>query len=387
MQKIAVLEESPSGTVRADRLSHLVLIRVACALRGSTKSEVAGDIAPIASSSPAAQWRLEVEREIAALVDRGLLTVKSQRLQATQAGQKEAARFFGIGGEVPHVWGELRDIRLVAFALGFDQRSPKRLKSLGTLEGLRGAIVESAFKLKIKGVPTPIRLREALAAAALTRAFGEKRMPTGKLGLSAKAGRLLAGQLAREPRDFGTDSRLIAALAAEQVGAATADLQSLRTAALRNFFGGGSAKATPAKRKGAKRALGKSVSPKPEPSETFTIAQDASGTIAAAPAPVPAAGRPDLPGFASEVRRYAASHAQGWCGDRKAYISHVWRNIRERRPEWGLSEIEFKCMLADAHRAGQIALANADLKDKDNIKDVQESAVSFRNAVFHFIRV
>jgi hypothetical protein len=107
-----------------------------------------------------------------------------------------------------------------------------------------------------------------------------------------------------------------------------------------------------------------------------------------APASVPPTlGRPDLPGFASEVRRHAASHAQGWSGDRKAYISHVWRNIREKRPDWGLSEIEFKCMLAEAHRAGQIALANADLKDKDNIKDVQDSAVSYRNAVFHFIRV
>ena len=101
----------------------------------------------------------------------------------------------------------------------------------------------------------------------------------------------------------------------------------------------------------------------------------------------PVAGRPDLPGFASEVRRHAVSQAQGWVGNRKAYISHVWRNIREKRPEWGLSEIEFKCMLAEAHRAGQLALANADLKDKDNIKDVQESAVSYRNAVFHFIRV
>ncbi len=87
------------------------------------------------------------------------------------------------------------------------------------------------------------------------------------------------------------------------------------------------------------------------------------------------------------MRRHAASQARGWSGDRKAYISHVWRNIREKRPDWGLSEIEFKCMLAEAHRAGQLALANADLKDKDNIKDVQDSAVSYRNAVFHFIRV
>ena len=63
--------------------------------------------------------------------------------------------------------------------------------------------------------------------------------------------------------------------------------------------------------------------------------------------------RPDLAGFAQEVRRHAVSRAQGWPGDRKAYISHVWRHIRDKRPDWGLSEIEFKCMLAEAHRAGQ----------------------------------
>ena len=40
------------------------------------------------------------------------------------------------------------------------------------------------------------------------------------------------------------------------------------------------------------------------------------------------------------VRRHAASQAHGWSGDRKAYISHVWRNIRDKRPDWGLSEIE-----------------------------------------------
>jgi hypothetical protein len=98
-------------------------------------------------------------------------------------------------------------------------------------------------------------------------------------------------------------------------------------------------------------------------------------------------GRPDLAGFVQEVRRHAAGQAQGWPGNRRAYISHVWRNIREQRPDWGVSEIEFKCMLAEAHRAGHVVLANADLKDSKNIKDLQDSAVVFKNAVFHFIRV
>jgi hypothetical protein len=109
-----------------------------------------------------------------------------------------------------------------------------------------------------------------------------------------------------------------------------------------------------------------------------------------APAPVALTappGRPDLAGFVAEVRRQAAGQAQGWPGNRRAYISHVWRQLREQRPDWGVSEIEFKCMLAEAHRAGHVALANADLKDSKNIKDLQDSAVVYKNAVFHFIRV
>ena len=33
--------------------------------------------------------------------------------------------------------------------------------------------------------------------------------------------------------------------------------------------------------------------------------------------------------------------------------------VREAQAVWGLSEIEFKCMLAEAHRAGSLALASA----------------------------
>jgi hypothetical protein len=393
VQKTAVLEKPPVGAENADRVRHLVLVRIACALRGAAKTEIAADLAPIATGLPAVKWRAAVDRETAALQAQGLVTAKSARLEATEAGKAQASRFLGTRGDFPRVWSDLRDVRLIAVALGMQREPPKRLKALATLDGLRGAIVESAYGLKIKGAATPSRLREGLAAIALKRAFGDKGTAglAGKLGLSAKAGRLLAAQLSVEPRDFGTDTRLIAALAAEHIGTAAADLGGLRAAVLRKFFGAAPPKAMPDKRKPAKRALGRRAPALVEPTQPSAVAAVKPAPIApvpvVTPAMPPAQGRPDLPGFASEVRRHAASQAQGWSGDRKAYISHVWRNIRDKRPDWGLSEIEFKCMLAEAHRAGQLALANADLKDKDNIKDVQDSAVSYRNAVFHFIRV
>ena len=180
----------------------------------------------------------------------------------------------------------------------------------------------------------------------------------------------MAAQLAQKPRDFGTDSRLVAALAAEHVGAAQSGLGALRLAVLRRYLDGADRPAAPARRPTGKGPL-----------------------AAAAPGRARAArrrrtvGRPDLAGFAQEVRRHAGDKAQGWPGNRKAYISHVWHTVRDRRPEWGLSEIEFKCMLTEAHRAGSLALANADLKDNSSIKDLQDSAVVYKNAVFHFIRV
>ena len=37
--------------------------------------------------------------------------------------------------------------------------------------------------------------------------------------------------------------------------------------------------------------------------------------------------------------------------------------------------------------AGEVLLANADLKDKSNLRDLQDSALIYKNAVFHFVRV
>jgi hypothetical protein len=398
VQNAAILElPNASYAESEDRLRALVLARIACSPQGATKAEAAMDVAAVSGARLAAgQWRKWVEREITVLSASGLLAARQSRVAATPAGIQRTVKFLGVSGDLPRRWGDVRDLRLVALALGMQRESAKRLQMLATPDGLRIAILETSFNLNIKGVPTASRVREALAAAALRRAFGNKTTTelAGKLGLSAKASRLLAAQLSRKPRDFGTDSRLIATLAAECVGASSTDPEAVRLALLRQFFTL-PAKAPPAKKPVAKRSG--VVTPLPvQPAASLPPVQDPQALQPPAvaprvqptiPAPLPAAGRPDLAGFASEVRRLAAAAAHGWSGDRKAYISHIWRNMHGQHPGWNLSEIEFKAMLAEAHRTGQIVLVNADLKDKSNIKDVQDSAVSYRNAVFHLIRV
>ena len=108
------------------------------------------------------------------------------------------------------------------------------------------------------------------------------------------------------------------------------------------------------------------------------------------PPPPPIASpqtRPSLEAFALDILSLAAPVAEGFAGNRKAYISRVWRAVQLARPHWGFSEMEFKAMLADAHRSSRLVLANADLKDERDLRDVHDSAVSYRNAVFHFVRV
>ncbi len=396
MQNAAILElPNASRAEGEDRLRALVLARIACCPQGATKAETATDLATLSGTRLAAgQWRKWVEREITVLTATGLANAKQGRLAATATGLQRTARFLGISGDVPRRWSDVRDVRLVALALGMQHEPSKRLQMLATPDGLRIAILETSFNLRIKGVPTAGRVREALAAAALRRAFGNKSTTelAGKLGLSAKASRLLASQLSRKPRDFGTDSRLIATLAAECVGASSTDPEAVRLALLRRFFAA-PAKFAPDKKPVSKRPAVVAPTPVQPPRAPAGPAEPAPQARAPAvqpppqPTPASASGRPDLAGFATEVRRHAAGVAHGWSGDRKAYISHVWRNVRDQHPGWNLSEIEFKCMLAEAHRSGPLALAHADLKDKSNIRDVQESAVIYRNAVFHLIRV
>jgi hypothetical protein len=387
IMQAAVLEKaSADGALDSDRLSAVVLVHIAAAGRGTAKGDLAEALGPIVAHRLApARWKALLDREVEALAAASLVTVADGRIAASEAGIARTAIFLGLKGGLPRSADDLVNVRLIAKALGLEREPPKRQATLRTPDGLRAAIVQKAYGLKIRGAPSPSRLRASLAALALARAFGDqfKGAPAEKLGISAKAGRLLAGQLAKKPRNFGTDSRLVAALAAEHVGATGPGLPQLRIAVLRRYLDGGDKPAVLPRRQPAKPAATRPrlVEPAPAPVPASAPAP------ASPPPPAPAAGPPSLAGFADEVRRHALVKAQGWPGNRKAYISHVWQTLREARSDWGLSEIEFKCMLAEAHRTGKLALANADLKDNGSIKALQDSAVVYKNAVFHFIRV
>lgn len=368
----------------ASATGHLIMVRLA-AERGATRADVATDLAPLFTHKLApADWRRLAEKEIGQLVATGLAAEAKNRLWLTETGVSAAARYLGQKALEPKSWAELRDIALVAKGLGLEKETTARLKPLARVEGLRTLIVQRAFGLSVKKNAAPTKLRAQLAVVALERAFGNRiKAGFGKgSALSAKAGRLLAGQLSRTPRAFPTDAKLIAELAAEHAGAKDATLEALRAGILRGL---GTRALEAASADGASEAERPSAMPVRVTAPAAL--QPAANDPAPAPAAPPRSSRPDLAEFARAVKQAAAARAEGWAGSRKAFISHVWDAIRVGQPSWQVSEIEFKCMLAEAHRAGALVLANADLKDKRSMPDLESSAVPYKNTVWHFVRV
>lgn len=355
----------------------LVLARIACA-NGATRAQLVRDFSVLFSHklSPA-ELRKLVLGDVEALLETGLVCDSRGRLTATEHGTLQADEFLGRKGASGGQWAELRDGRLIAMALGLGSFGPKKLKAIQTPDGLRAFILQQAYSLPANGTQTTAKLRAQLAVIALERAFGNK-IKTGLgagSGFSAKAGRLLAGQLSSRPRDLGSDGRLVAALAAEAVDARQTDAEALRAALLRRL---------------ADQALKQSEPPQksrvvvPLPIEKKPVAANDAGLPGAA---VPPTRRPDPAAFSREVMKAAQACAEGWSGNRKALISRVWQNLSAAHPEWGLSEIEFKCMLGEAHRTGHLRLATADLKDKSNAAEIEASAITYKNTQWHLIRV
>lgn len=374
-----------SARIPVSALQNLVLVRLACE-GGATRAETIRDLSFfVAHRLSPGEWRTTAEAALDELLAHALAVEKRGRFAATQAGLARAGDYLALRKSVTlGQWPEVRDSQLIARALGLEAESTPKLKALSTPEGLRALVVQQAFGLPRRLRTTPAKLRGELALVALERAFGNK-IKSGLgagTGLSAKAGRMLAAQLSRRPREFASDSRLIAALAAEQVDAAQPTLDVLRAAIMKRFV---SEMLDGAPADSPERGL------QPQPPRVARTtprlrAPTAANDVEPAAGP-PATLRPDLDEFAAEIGRRAIPVAEGWPGNRKAFISHVWPSIRDGRPEWGLSEIEFKCMLVEAHRAGRLALASADLKNKSNIKDFQDSAISYMNTVWHFVRV
>jgi len=367
-------EAQPLSGAVSSAFDELVLARIACS-GGATRAQVVRDLAPIAAPRlSAAQWRTVADTTLARLMVSGLARDSRSRLKLTDAGDATVAEYFGEKIAHARTWSDQRDIWLVAKALGVDPGKPALRNALSRLDGLSALVVQNAFGLAVRQALSPLKLRAALALVALERAFGDnvKEGLSKSTALSAKAGRVLAGQLLQKPRELPSDARLVTALCADQIGLQRFDVDALRLAVLRRLVVAETAGSPPQAKAAALPPASESLLQSP---------------VVLIPQAEQTPQRPGLAQFSAGVLSAARTSAEGWPGARKAFISRVWDAIRTSHPEWGLSEIEFKELLAGAHRAGQLVLAGADLKNKQNIKDFEDSAILYKNTVWHYVRV
>ncbi|MGQ0455594.1 MAG: hypothetical protein ACT4OU_00895 [Hyphomicrobium sp.] len=377
-RRTATTPETGAAPASALSIADLVLVRVAAA--PATRSDLQRDLLPLtAPVKPTSQagvaFRRAAELAIGAHVGRGLVSEARGRVQATAAG-RSAAENLAPGAESERGgWNGVRRA-LAMRALGVSRSSAQALKAMDRPEGLAALLLQRHFGIPGERALSPTDLRGALAVIALERAFGDKiKTGLGKgSGLPGKAGRVLAGQLFAKPRTFASDGKLIVALAAEVAGAADVSLDALTIAVLRKLT---SIDGDPPTQDVATRKLKR---PAPTPAND-------SLPLAAPPAGPQAFERPNMSEFAGAVLDAARPASTGWPGNRKAFISLVWQAIRNARPDWGLTEIAFKSMLAEAHRTGEVVLASADLKDRCDLKALEDSKILYKNTVWHFVRV
>jgi hypothetical protein len=364
----------PAGGVAPSVIDELILARIACS-GGTTRAQLVRDLGPLlAPKLSTTQWKTAADTALARLMMSAKIRGARGRLRLTEQGEAVVSGYFGEKEAHARTWSDQRDVRLVAKALSVDASKPALRMALARPDGLSALVVQHAFGLSMRQALSPSKLRAALALVALERAFGDnvKEGLGNGSALSAKAGRVLAGQLLQKPRELPTDTRLISALCADQAGAARFDPDTLRLSVLRKLASSEAPNTPPSNTKPALRAVRESEPPAPK---------------ILTPQPEETPQRPGLAQFSAGVLNAARTRAEGWPGARKAFISRVWDAIRSSHPEWGLSEIDFKDMLAGAHRAGQLVLSGADLKNKQNIKEFEDSAILYKNTVWHYVRV
>ena len=378
------------GALVKSHVEEMVLLSVyAGGDSGRLSSELRRDLYPIVSHqlSPA-EWRAGLDDVLTELLDRGTVELRNtKRLWLSKDGLAKLKSI--VGGRLPKglTWTKLKNSVLVARALG---KSPAKALDAQPVEhasDLRKAILEKAFKLRLKERNGVAEIRRQLAEKAGGKPADGKGRKLGRMHLGAKRAahpdlftaeaapiaakkdrdRGIAARFLKSGRTPQTDGALITKLAAEQVGAVQTDVTALRLALLRRLLIEESPETLP-----------------PTSAEKAALAQ---AKTVAPPPPIQKQKSPDLAEFARVTGSIARERAEGWAGNRRAFISHVWTSVSVKHPNWGLDMPGFKTLLVDAHRQGLLSLTNADMREKDQLPELELSAVEHMNSVWHYIRV
>ncbi len=309
------------------RLESLVVVRAATLATGAAAGEL---VKPLLRFAPVelteAAWRDRLTEAAGGLVAQGVLGPDHRLRDAGELARR-------IGRSTARSWAEQADRVLPGLALGLAADAAKLRARLAGRDAWAAAIVARALGLWRDGPPPSLpALCDALVWRELALPGKPRRCPPEVR--AAFVQRQLGGEA-------GSPERLVRVLAAREVAAPRPELRALRDALVRGWL--------------ADRVLG---------------------------APQPPAA---IASFPDAARRAAGVVVDGRFGDRKVFVSAVWRALA-RDPRWAaLSLDEFKTRLVAAHRAGELLLARADLVAAMDPALVAASEIAVDGASFHFL--
>lgn len=357
--------------VQRERLEDLIGVRLLIAPEnGLLHSRIKADLK---DWFEAGDFEAMLDEALESLVRAGRVERPGRRhLRLMPSGREAALRFLRVPS-LPEklAWAKLKSTYLIARALELPPPlSPKALQRIGTVGGLRAAILRRHYQLPLDDYPTAIQARDALAWRSLGRETSEP----------FNATRVQAWALSQElPEPVSKPNDAVNRIAIARIGARNAKPVELRNATVRRWVRGGAAVAgQPLDGDGSGEAAVR------EP-----VSHDAPSREADSDHPAPGISTPvgvvSLEEFAQKVEETARHCTSGRFGDDKVFISHVWRNLQ---PELRRDGAElFKRRLAEANRIGLLSLSRADLVQAMDPEDVRESEMEYLNARFHFVRV
>jgi hypothetical protein len=337
-------------TLHDGRLQTLLLARAHATARPSPTAKLAAALLRFAPAMSAPRWREAVDSALAALRREGALD------EAGQVRDRDALRA-RLGVATAPSWAQLTDRLLPAAGLGLPLGDGKPAARLRDRDAWAAAIAARALGLWTHGPPPSLpAFCDQLAWRRLQLGGAAQRLPEAVRALFLQ-------------RELGTSAassvRLVRLLAARELAVPRTELRALRDALVRRWLTAAPLVAT------APDAV--TISPLHEAPPRATDAGRAAATGAAQEP------------FAAAVRAAVAGLRDGLFGERKAFIAAAWQALRQRVGWHELDLPTFKAKLLDAHRAGALQLARADLVAAMDPMMVASSEVAGHGATFHFI--
>jgi len=286
-------------------------------------------------------------------------------LGLTDAGRERALSFLGVSALPANIrWPQLRDVFLIAKAMGLSPESVEVRQAVKQPERLRGLVVKREHNLPTTDLPTLTQATDALAWRKLGVETDE---PFNQKNVT----RFLLGQDLKQKTRLGTP-QLREQLPAQALGLPRGDIRTVRSALLRKWAATELLNAPSEK---AARLLPSSRA----------AAQPKTLTFPEQSTPETEPPLLDLADFARQVRETAESLENGRFGDRKVFINHIWNKMKDNPMCRSLDMPQFKRHLAEANNRELLSLARADLVSAMDPHDVQQSETKYLDDVFHFL--